>query len=102
MHALRFRPPGMKARFLIWLSRLSARVIVVGAYELNWDTKRPNADEYCNICNPFQYDTSSGRKEPGVPTTLVIYENEGPMIRDPERLRDVDNRMVNWFEKYLH
>ncbi len=27
-------------------------------YELNWDTKGPNADEYCNICNPFQYDTS--------------------------------------------
>jgi dipeptidyl aminopeptidase/acylaminoacyl peptidase len=41
-------------------------------------------------------------KELGVPTTLVIYENEGHMIRDPERLRDVDNRTVNWFEKYLH
>ncbi len=27
-------------------------------YELNWDTKGPTADEYCNICNPFQYDTS--------------------------------------------
>jgi phospholipase C len=27
-------------------------------YELNWSTKGPNADEYCNICNPFQYDTS--------------------------------------------
>src|ERR1700723_1145500 len=27
-------------------------------YELNWSTKGPDADEYCNICNPFQYDTS--------------------------------------------
>src|SRR5580658_9128477 len=27
-------------------------------YELNWSTKGPLADEYCNICNPFQYDTS--------------------------------------------
>jgi phospholipase C len=27
-------------------------------YQLNWDTKGPSADEYCNICNPFQYDTS--------------------------------------------
>jgi phospholipase C len=27
-------------------------------YTLNWSTKGPNADEYCNICNPFQYDTS--------------------------------------------
>jgi phospholipase C len=27
-------------------------------YELNYGTPGPTADEYCNICNPFQYDTS--------------------------------------------
>jgi len=27
-------------------------------YQLNWGTPGANADEYCNICNPFQYDTS--------------------------------------------
>ncbi|HZR76162.1 alkaline phosphatase family protein [Bradyrhizobium sp.] len=27
-------------------------------YQLNWASAGPNADEYCNICNPFQYDTS--------------------------------------------
>ena len=27
-------------------------------YQLNYGTTGPNADEYCNICNPFQYDTS--------------------------------------------
>jgi phospholipase C len=27
-------------------------------YQLNWGVAGPNADEYCNICNPFQYDTS--------------------------------------------
>jgi phospholipase C len=27
-------------------------------YQLNYGTNGPNADEYCNICNPFQYDTS--------------------------------------------
>ena len=27
-------------------------------YGLNFGAKGPNADEYCNICNPFQYDTS--------------------------------------------
>ena len=27
-------------------------------YQLNWGANGPNADEYCNICNPFQYDTS--------------------------------------------
>ncbi len=27
-------------------------------YQLNYGIAGPNADEYCNICNPFQYDTS--------------------------------------------
>jgi phospholipase C len=27
-------------------------------YQLNWGVKGPTSDEYCNICNPFQYDTS--------------------------------------------
>ncbi|MGO9933231.1 MAG: alkaline phosphatase family protein, partial [Steroidobacteraceae bacterium] len=27
-------------------------------YQLNWGYNGPYADEYCNICNPFQYDTS--------------------------------------------
>jgi phospholipase C len=27
-------------------------------YQLNWGATGSTADEYCNICNPFQYDTS--------------------------------------------
>jgi phospholipase C len=27
-------------------------------YQINYGTAGPSADEYCNICNPFQYDTS--------------------------------------------
>jgi phospholipase C len=27
-------------------------------YQINWGNNGPKADEYCNICNPFQYDTS--------------------------------------------
>ena len=27
-------------------------------YQLNWGYNGATADEYCNICNPFQYDTS--------------------------------------------
>ena len=27
-------------------------------YQLNYGTNGANADEYCNICNPFQFDTS--------------------------------------------
>jgi phospholipase C len=28
-------------------------------YQLNYGVNGPNADEYCNICNPFQYDTAT-------------------------------------------
>jgi phospholipase C len=28
-------------------------------YQLNYGTTGPTEDEYCNICNPFQYDTST-------------------------------------------
>ena len=31
---------------------------VTDPYGLNYGTNGPNANEYCNICNPFQYDTS--------------------------------------------
>ena len=31
---------------------------VLDPYQLNYGTNGPDADEYCNICNPFQYDTS--------------------------------------------
>jgi dipeptidyl aminopeptidase/acylaminoacyl peptidase len=41
-------------------------------------------------------------KELGVPTTLVIYQDEGHELQIPEHLRDVDSRMVAWFDKYLH
>jgi phospholipase C len=27
-------------------------------YQINYGTPGPSEDEYCNICNPFQYDTS--------------------------------------------
>lgn len=27
-------------------------------YQLNWGVAGPTSDEYCNICNPFQYDSS--------------------------------------------
>jgi dipeptidyl aminopeptidase/acylaminoacyl peptidase len=40
-------------------------------------------------------------KELGVPTALVIYEDEGHELQVPEHLRDVDKRMVGWFDKYL-
>lgn len=41
-------------------------------------------------------------KELGVPATLVVYADEGHAVRKPENVRDIDDRTVAWFEKYLH
>jgi dipeptidyl aminopeptidase/acylaminoacyl peptidase len=40
-------------------------------------------------------------KDLGVPTQLVIYPGEGHAIRDTEHQRDIMERMVQWFDKYL-
>jgi dipeptidyl aminopeptidase/acylaminoacyl peptidase len=41
-------------------------------------------------------------KNLGVPTELVVYPGEGHAIRDPEHQRDIMERMVKWFDLYLH
>jgi dipeptidyl aminopeptidase/acylaminoacyl peptidase len=38
----------------------------------------------------------------GVPTKLVVYPNEGHLIHSPEHRRDIVQRMVAWFDQYLH
>jgi len=40
-------------------------------------------------------------KELGVPTSLVIYPDEGHGIRGAEHAADVQRRTVGWFDKYL-
>jgi dipeptidyl aminopeptidase/acylaminoacyl peptidase len=37
----------------------------------------------------------------GVPTSLVVYPDEGHHFNDPTHQRDVLQRALNWFEKYL-
>jgi dipeptidyl aminopeptidase/acylaminoacyl peptidase len=37
----------------------------------------------------------------GVETEYVVYENEGHSIRQPEHRRDIIERMVGWFDRYL-
>jgi dipeptidyl aminopeptidase/acylaminoacyl peptidase len=37
----------------------------------------------------------------GVPTSLVVYPNEGHRFYNPVNQRDVLQRALNWFEKYL-
>ncbi len=36
-----------------------------------------------------------------VPTQLVIYPNEGHGFVNPEHRRDVMDRAVEWFDKYM-
>ena len=40
-------------------------------------------------------------KEQGVPTSLVIYPDEGHGIRDPEHVKDLRTRTMVWFDKYV-
>jgi len=40
-------------------------------------------------------------KAMNVPTQLVIYEGEGHFIAQAEHRRDIIERMVNWFDKYM-
>ena len=50
---------------------------------------------------PQGYEFWHALKTLGVPTQLVIYENEGHHIKDPKHQLDRDRRVVAWFDKYL-
>jgi dipeptidyl aminopeptidase/acylaminoacyl peptidase len=63
-------------------------MLVVGQYDGECPT--PQSREYWHAL-----------KDLGVPTQLVIYPGEGHAIRDPEHQRDIMERMVQWFDKYL-
>ncbi|HMA17341.1 MAG TPA: prolyl oligopeptidase family serine peptidase, partial [Thermoanaerobaculia bacterium] len=47
------------------------------------------------------YEFWHALKTLGVPTTLVIFENEGHAINDPKHQLDRDTRLVEWFDRYL-
>jgi len=36
-----------------------------------------------------------------VPTQLVIYAGEGHMIQEPDHQKDIMERLVGWFDRYL-
>jgi dipeptidyl aminopeptidase/acylaminoacyl peptidase len=50
---------------------------------------------------PQSYEFWHALKTLGVPTEFVIYPNEGHMFANPAHSRDVIDRSVGWFEKYL-
>ncbi|UGQ46014.1 S9 family peptidase [Massilia endophytica] len=53
-------------------------------------------------CPPAQsMEFWHGLRAMGVPSSLVIYEDEGHSIRKPEHERDLRQRTLAWFDKYL-
>jgi dipeptidyl aminopeptidase/acylaminoacyl peptidase len=63
-------------------------LIVVG--ERDADCPAPQSFEYWHALRAL-----------GVPTSLVVYPNEGHHFYNPVNQRDVLQRALNWFEKYL-
>jgi dipeptidyl aminopeptidase/acylaminoacyl peptidase len=56
-------------------------------------------DAECPAPQSFEY--WHALRAQGVPTSLVVYPNEGHHFVDPEHQRDVLQRALLWFEKYL-
>jgi dipeptidyl aminopeptidase/acylaminoacyl peptidase len=50
---------------------------------------------------PQSYEFWHALKTLGVPTQFVIYPNEGHMFVNPEHSRDVMDRAIAWFDRYL-
>jgi len=60
-----------------------------------------HGDRDSEVPTPQGYEFWHALKTLGVPTTLVIYENEGHSITDPKHQLDRDRRLVEWFDRYL-
>ncbi|HEX9304955.1 MAG TPA: S9 family peptidase [Thermoanaerobaculia bacterium] len=60
-----------------------------------------HGDRDSEVPTPQGYEFWHALKTLGVPTTLVIYENEGHGITDPKHQLDRDRRLVEWFDRYL-
>jgi dipeptidyl aminopeptidase/acylaminoacyl peptidase len=56
-------------------------------------------DEECPAPQSFEY--WHALKTLGVPTTLVVYANQGHHIADPRDKEDVLRRSLDWFGRYL-
>lgn len=50
---------------------------------------------------PQSFEFWHALRAQGVPTSLVVYPNEGHHFVDPDHQRDVLQRALMWFEKYL-
>ena len=60
-----------------------------------------HGDRDSEVPTPQGYEFWHALKTLGVPTELVIYENEGHSISKREHIRDIERRIVGWFDRYL-
>jgi dipeptidyl aminopeptidase/acylaminoacyl peptidase len=69
------------------------------------DVKTPtlvlHGDRDSEVPTPQGYEFWHALKTLGVPTQLVVYENEGHAISQPAHLADIQKRSVEWFDRYL-
>ena len=60
-----------------------------------------HGDRDSEVPTPQGYEFWHALKTLGVPTQLVVYENEGHAVSQPAHLEDIQVRSVEWFDKYL-
>jgi dipeptidyl aminopeptidase/acylaminoacyl peptidase len=60
-----------------------------------------HGDRDSEVPTPQGYEFWHALKTLGVPTELVVYENEGHAIVRREHQRDIERRIVAWFDRYL-
>ena len=60
-----------------------------------------HGDRDSEVPTPQGYEFWHALKTLGVPTQLVVYENEGHAISQPAHLVDIQKRSVEWFDRYL-
>jgi dipeptidyl aminopeptidase/acylaminoacyl peptidase len=69
------------------------------------DVKTPtlvlHGDRDSEVPTPQGYEFWHALKTLGVPTALVVYENEGHAVSGREHQRDIERRIVAWFDRYL-
>ena len=60
-----------------------------------------HGDRDSEVPTPQGYEFWHALKTLGVPTEFVVYENEGHAILRREHQRDIERRVVAWFDRYL-
>jgi dipeptidyl aminopeptidase/acylaminoacyl peptidase len=60
-----------------------------------------HGDRDSEVPTPQGYEFWHALKTLGVPTEFVIYENEGHAVSGREHQRDIERRIVGWFDQYM-